>query len=89
MASWAILVGIIQLGLAIRNKATRIFLISMGVISVFFGSLIFLNPFSGPNTAQFMVGFYTLVLSFFVLYMSFRLLRRKTDPGKQVQEMKF
>jgi hypothetical protein len=44
---------------------------------VFFGSLIFLNPFSGSNTIQFMVGFYSLLLSMFILYMSLRLMRYK------------
>ena len=77
MAGWAVLVGAVQLFLAIGNRRTRVFLISMGAISVFFGSLIFLNPFSGSNTIQFMVGFYTLLLSMFILYMSWRMMRYK------------
>jgi uncharacterized membrane protein HdeD (DUF308 family) len=83
MASWAVVVGIIQLVLSISNKATRVFLVSMGVISIFFGSLIFLNPFSGPNTVQFMVGFYTLLLSFFILYITLKMLRKKPATNFQ------
>jgi uncharacterized membrane protein HdeD (DUF308 family) len=77
VACWAILVGGIQLYLSVKNKSIRVFLFSMGVISIFFGALMFFNPFSGPNTIQFMVGFYTLLLSFFVLYVSIRMIRKK------------
>jgi uncharacterized membrane protein HdeD (DUF308 family) len=84
MASWAIIVGIIQLIIAVRNKQGRIFLISMGIISLFFGSLIFLNPFTGTNTIQFIVGFYTLLLSIFILYMTGKLLFGK-KPAPQLQ----
>jgi len=83
MAGWAVLVGAIQLVLSFSNKSTRVFLISMGVISIFFGTLIFMNPFKGPNTIPFMVGFYTLLLSFFVLYISFRMLRAKKAGTSQ------
>jgi len=70
MAGWAILVGIIQLIVALTNKSARVFLISMGAISIFFGVLIFMNPFTGTNTIQFIVGFYTLLLSIFILYLT-------------------
>jgi uncharacterized membrane protein HdeD (DUF308 family) len=84
MAGWAIIVGIIQLIIAIRNKQGRVFLISMGIISLFFGSLIFLNPFTGTNTIQFIVGFYTLLLSIFILYMTGKSLFAK-KPSPQLQ----
>jgi len=82
MGIWALLIGAVQLFLSISNKGTRIFLISMGIISLFFGGLILLNPFSGANTMTFMVGFYTLMLSFFLLYLSLRLFRGKKAVGK-------
>jgi uncharacterized membrane protein HdeD (DUF308 family) len=81
MAGWAVLVGIIQLIVAVKNRAGRVFLISMGAISLFFGILIFTNPFHGTNTIQFIVGFYTLLLSIFILYMTAKyLFARKKQP---------
>ena len=77
IATWAVLVGVVQLVLSFRNKQARVFLVSMGIISLFFGAMIYMNPFRGPNTIQFMVGFYTLLLSFFILYMAFRMLRNR------------
>jgi uncharacterized membrane protein HdeD (DUF308 family) len=79
MAVWAGLMGVVQLIMAMTNKAARIFLISMGAISIFFGALIFINPFSGPNTLQFMVGFYTLLFSFFLLYITWKIIASKSS----------
>ena len=70
MAIWALLAGTIQLLVSIKNKSVRVFLISMGLISLFFGMLIFWNPFTNTNTIQFIVGFYTLLLSLFILYIT-------------------
>ncbi|MFN4972208.1 MAG: HdeD family acid-resistance protein [Bacteroidota bacterium] len=87
MAVWAGVMGVVQLIIAYINKPARIFLLSMGGISIFFGVLIFLNPFSGPNTLQFMVGFYTLLLSFFILYLTFKLLTAKTTQTNGNQSL--
>jgi uncharacterized membrane protein HdeD (DUF308 family) len=80
MASWAILVGIVQFIVAFSNKGMRVFLVSMGGVSIIFGVLVFMNPFHGTNTLQFVVGFYTLLLSIFILYVSGRVLFGKKTP---------
>ncbi len=82
MAAWAILSGLIQLIVSIKSKNARVFLISMGIISVFFGGLIFMNPFTGTNTIQFIVGFYTLLLSIFLLYITARNLFSRKKPAE-------
>lgn len=87
MAVWAGIMGLIQLIIAYFNKPARVFLLSMGCISIFFGAIIFLNPFSGPNTLQFMVGFYTLLLSFFLLYLTFKLLTARTAQTNDTQTL--
>ena len=53
------------------QKQLRIILIVNGLMSLGFGVVIYLNPFSG-STLNFMIGFYTILLSIMVLYLAFK-----------------
>jgi uncharacterized membrane protein HdeD (DUF308 family) len=75
---WAVSTGIIQLFLAFRNQSTRIFLLSGGILSIIIGLILYLND--NTQNMQFLFGFYTLLLSLFMLLVVFKIFRMKTEP---------
>lgn len=78
IAVWALLMGfaLFWIGLT-QSNTTRVLLFINGSLSVGFGLLIYTNPLN-MTSINFMLGFYTILLSLFILYVSFRL-RRKTE----------
>lgn len=73
IAAWALTMGIVQFIVAIKPSPLRIFLIINGVLSLGFAIIIYTNPFAGNNPLNFMVGFYTILLSLFLLFIGFKM----------------
>jgi uncharacterized membrane protein HdeD (DUF308 family) len=73
IAAWALTMGIVQFIVAIKPGPLRIFLIINGVLSLGFAIIIYTNPFAGNNPLNFMVGFYTILLSLFLLFIGFKM----------------
>ena len=73
IAAWALTMGIIQFVVAIKPGPLRIFLIINGVLSLGFAIIIYTNPFAGNNPLNFMVGFYTILLSLLLLFIGFKM----------------
>lgn len=92
IAIWALFMGgsIILLGLKNRGTGRALMLIN-GSLSVVFGFFVFYNPLKSTSV-NFMVGFYTILLSLFLLYLTFRLLksgnRKKTKLPAEGQANK-
>ncbi len=81
IAGWATLMGGSLIAASFFQKQLRIVLIVNGMMSLGFGLVIYFNPFTGTNTLNFMVGFYTLLLSVMLLYLAFKAFRSgKTEP---------
>jgi uncharacterized membrane protein HdeD (DUF308 family) len=74
IAAWAALMGLSLIASSFFQKQLRIILVVNGLMSLGFGIVIYLNPFSG-STLNFMIGFYTILLSIMVLYLAFRFAR--------------
>jgi uncharacterized membrane protein HdeD (DUF308 family) len=75
IAVWALFMGISLFWIGFRlEKTQRIVLFINGILSTCFALLIYFNPLSMTST-NFMVGFYTILLSLFILYISYRLQR--------------
>jgi uncharacterized membrane protein HdeD (DUF308 family) len=73
IASWAALMGSALLVSSFFQKQLKIVLVVNGLMSVGFGLVIYFNPFTGTNTLNFMVGFYTILLSVMLFYLAYRL----------------
>lgn len=80
IATWAALMGASLLLSSFFLDKLKVVLIVNGLLSVGFGLVIYFNPFTGTNTLNFMVGFYTLLLSVMMMYLAFKLARSKKDP---------
>lgn len=79
IAAWAALMGLSLIVASFFQKQLKIVLIVNGLMSLGFGLVIYFNPFSG-STLNFMIGFYTILLSIMVLYIAFRVARNKKKP---------
>jgi uncharacterized membrane protein HdeD (DUF308 family) len=79
IALWAFLMGLSLVAASFFQKQLRVVLIINGLMSLGFGAVIYFNPFSG-STLNFMIGFYTILLSITILYAAFKIMR-----GKKVQ----
>ena len=77
IATWAALMGASLIAAAMFQQQLKVILIVNGFMSLGFGSVIYFNPFTGTNTLNFMVGFYTILLSVMMMYMAFKLSRPK------------
>jgi uncharacterized membrane protein HdeD (DUF308 family) len=75
IASWAALMGTALIVASFFQKQLKVVLIVNGLMSVGFGLVIYFNPFTGTNTLNFMVGFYTILLSVMMFYLAYRLSR--------------
>ncbi len=70
---FALFMGISLFWIALKSKGTtRMLLFINGLLSAGFATLIYFNPLTMTST-NFMVGFYTILLSFFILYISFKI----------------
>ncbi len=85
IASWAALMGSALIVSSFFQKQLKVVLIVNGLMSVGFGLVIYFNPFTGTNTLNFMVGFYTILLSVMMFYLAYRLAHRNKKP-LEVQE---
>ena len=74
---WALLIGVAMLYLALRSKELKIFLYINCFLSLGFGIVILTGPFNTEKNLHFIVGFYTILLSFFVISIAFKLFRFK------------
>lgn len=75
IAVWALFMGLSLFWIGFKlEKTQRIILFINGTLSAGFAFLIYFNPLSMTST-NFMVGFYTILLSLFILYLSFKLQR--------------
>lgn len=83
IASWASLMGAGLIAASFFQKQLRIVLIVNGLMSVGFGAIIYFNPFTGTNTMNFMVGFYTILLSVMMLYGAYYVSRMVKNKSKQ------
>ncbi len=82
IAGWAALMGASLIVASFFQKQLRIVLIVNGMMSLGFGLVIYFNPFTGTNTLNFMVGFYTLLLSVMLLYLAFKAFRSGKAEAK-------
>jgi uncharacterized membrane protein HdeD (DUF308 family) len=80
IASWAALMGTALIVASFFQKQLKVVLIVNGLMSVGFGLVIYFNPFTGTNTLNFMVGFYTILLSVMMFYLAYRLSRMGNKP---------
>lgn len=79
IAVWALFMGLSLFWIGFRlEKTQRIILFINGTLSAGFAFLIYFNPLSMTST-NFMVGFYTILLSLFILYLSFKLQRASAE----------
>ncbi len=74
IAAWAALMGISLIASSFFQKQLQIVLVVNGLMSLGFGLVIYFNPFSG-STLNFMIGFYTILLSIMILYIAFKLVK--------------
>lgn len=88
IASWAGLMGLCLIAASFFQKRLQIILVVNGLMSLGFGLVIYFNPFSGANTLNFMVGFYTILLSIMILYMSYYLTKSATKPTEIEAKLK-
>ena len=82
IAVWALFMGLAIIWMGMKSKGTgRALMLINGVLSVVFGFFVFFNPLKSTSV-NFMVGFYTILLSLFLFYLTYRLFRYPTK-GKQ------
>jgi uncharacterized membrane protein HdeD (DUF308 family) len=86
IAIWAALMALVQLAISFKSGQIRIFLISSGLLSLGFAAVIYYNPFEGNNTLNFVVGFYTILLSISLFYLALKLFQIKKIPASAIGE---
>ncbi|HQV00641.1 MAG: DUF308 domain-containing protein [Bacteroidia bacterium] len=82
IASWAGFMGLALIAASFFQKHLQVILIVNGLMSLGFGLVIYFNPFSGANTLNFMVGFYTILLSIMILYLAYYMVKPKSKPSE-------
>jgi uncharacterized membrane protein HdeD (DUF308 family) len=73
---WAIAVGIVQIyeGIRLRREiANEWLLILTGIVALFFGLIVVVNPGAGALAVAFFIGFFALVYGVLQLALAFRL----------------
>lgn len=83
ISGWAALMGTSLIAASFFQKQLKMVLIVNGLMSLGFGLVIYFNPFTGTNTLNFMVGFYTLLLSVMLIYLAYRCFRIGKSETKQ------
>lgn len=72
MGGWALFMGAAILLIGLKSSGTaRVLILINGLLSVAFSVFIFINPLKSA-AVPYIVGFYTLLLSLFLLYLSYR-----------------
>jgi uncharacterized membrane protein HdeD (DUF308 family) len=80
IGSWALFMGAAIILIGLRSSGTgRVLIIINGSLSVAFSMFIFFNPLKS-TAVNFMVGFYTILLSLFLLYLSYRVAKMGNTP---------
>lgn len=80
IGGWALFMGAAIIILGLKSKGTgRVLIMINGSLSVAFSAFIFFNPLKS-TAVNYMVGFYTILLSLFLLYLSYRLARMGRTP---------
>ncbi len=83
IGSWALFIGAAIILIGLRSSGTgRVLIIINGSLSVAFSMFIFFNPLKS-TAVNFMVGFYTILLSLFLLYLSYRVSKMGTSTEDQ------
>lgn len=87
IAFWALFMGggIMLIGLKNRGTGRALMLIN-GLLSIVFGFFVFYNPLNSTSV-NFMVGFYTILLSLFLMYLTYRLLKWGKKEKGHVDEV--
>lgn len=85
LALWALIMGLIMFVLASSTGPVRIFLVINGMLSVCFALLIYVNPITIGNSLNFLVGFYTILLGLFLMYVGFKM-RQLSSKAKTPEE---
>lgn len=73
---WAFITGAIEIlaGLALRKHlANEIFLVAMGIVSVIFGVVLFMNPMIFALTIAYVIGIYALVFGILLILLALKL----------------
>jgi uncharacterized membrane protein HdeD (DUF308 family) len=73
IAVWALIMGLTQFILSIRPGPLRIFLFINGLLAGAFAAIIYFNPFSGSNVLNFIIGFFTILFSIFLIYIGVKM----------------
>jgi uncharacterized membrane protein HdeD (DUF308 family) len=84
IAGWASSMGLALIVSSFFQQQLKVVLVVNGLMSVGFGLVIYFNPFTGTNTLNFMVGFYTILLSIMLFYVAYRLAKPKPKSPKTV-----
>lgn len=85
VACWAIVVGILEIVVAIRLRKVITgegWYILAGILSIIFGILIFLNPIAGAITITLIFGVYALLFGFMLISLALRLKQRHKNPDQ-------
>lgn len=85
MAVWALLTGVAQIIVAFKNQAARVFLYSMGILSIIISAIMYFSE--NTTNLQFLFGFYMLLLSFSLFFLAYKLIawKRKETPQTNSQ----
>lgn len=70
---WAVIMGLSIVGFGLQAKGTsKVIMLINGALSIALGALLYFNPFR-VESINYMAGFYLVLLSFFLLYLSFKM----------------
>lgn len=78
----AVLMGLSQLFMGLRQNGNRFFLFLNGIVSVALGALIIMNPFESAKALTYLVGLYSIFLGIIIIYYSIRF-RMAAKKGSQ------
>ena len=86
IGSWALFMGAAIILIGLKSSGTgRVLIIINGSLSVAFSMFIFFNPLKS-TAVNYMVGFYTILLSLFLLYLSYRVAKMGNTPEADALE---
>lgn len=88
IGSWALFMGAAIILIGLKSSGTgRVLIIINGSLSVAFSMFIFFNPLKS-TAVNYMVGFYTILLSLFLLYLSYRVAKMGRVKEAEVDGLK-
>lgn len=79
---FAVLMGVIQIILGFGNSRSRILYFINGAVSATLGLILLFYPSPELQLLTYLIGFYSLMLGFFVIYYSVKLRNMRPEPGK-------